>query len=341
MLSLKDIIERKSFECYSYSIKLCLMFRDKVKNKKFRKLIYILMSPILILRWGLGIIGEKTIGVIFQKKRTEYRQNSDFKYELAIVAIAKNEAPYIKEWIEYHKLVGVSKFYIYDNESEDNLRECLKNYIETGIVEYTFISGKSQQLPAYNNAIRRFKNECKYMAFVDLDEFICPVDRDKKVFHVIDEILANELHAGGVGVTWRVFGSSGHKTKPKGMVIENYLYRGKDDIWQNYHIKTIADPRMIKEVISPHFPIYKLGAWNINENGIRLPGWYPLGQCYSKIKLNHYFCKSREEALAKWNRGLADRNVKYDWTKFEQHDLNDVYDDDMLIYVDQIKRKLT
>ena len=32
---------------------------------------------------------------------------------LSIVAISKNEAPYIKEWIEYHKLVGVERFYFY------------------------------------------------------------------------------------------------------------------------------------------------------------------------------------------------------------------------------------
>lgn len=29
---------------------------------------------------------------------------------LSFVAIVKNEGPYIREWIEYHKLVGVDKF---------------------------------------------------------------------------------------------------------------------------------------------------------------------------------------------------------------------------------------
>jgi len=30
-------------------------------------------------------------------------------YTLAIAAIFKDEAPYLKEWIEYHKLVGVER----------------------------------------------------------------------------------------------------------------------------------------------------------------------------------------------------------------------------------------
>ena len=47
------------------------------------------------------------------------------KVFLSVVAIAKNEAPYIKEWIEYHKLVGVERFYFYDNGSTDNTREVL------------------------------------------------------------------------------------------------------------------------------------------------------------------------------------------------------------------------
>lgn len=63
------------------------------------------------------------------------------KIDLAIVTIMKNEAPYVKEWLDYHILVGVKKFYIYDNDSDDNLHDILRPYIEQGIVEYTFFPG--------------------------------------------------------------------------------------------------------------------------------------------------------------------------------------------------------
>ncbi|MCD8018647.1 MAG: glycosyltransferase family 92 protein [Clostridiales bacterium] len=258
-----------------------------------------------------------------------------------MVAIVKNEAPYIKEWIEFHKLVGVTRFYIYDNDSEDDLKSVLQPYIENGEVICKYYSGTSMQLSAYNDAIRNYKSNSKYMAFIDLDEFLVPCVHGKLLSETIDDILNSEIHAGGIGVTWRVFGSSGYVKKPEGLVTENYLKRAVDNCWQNWHIKTVCNPRLIKEYVSPHFPIYKLGNWNINENGRRLRGWFSLGQCYEKIKLNHYFCKSREEALSKWNRGLAESDVKYDWMKFDQHDLNDVYDDGMLEYASEIKMVLS
>ncbi len=42
------------------------------------------------------------------------------KYNLSICGIMKDEGPYLVEWLEFHKLVGVEKFYLYDNSSSDN-----------------------------------------------------------------------------------------------------------------------------------------------------------------------------------------------------------------------------
>ena len=39
---------------------------------------------------------------------------------LSLTLIVKNEAFYIKEWIEFHRMIGVTHFYIYDNESSDD-----------------------------------------------------------------------------------------------------------------------------------------------------------------------------------------------------------------------------
>ncbi len=94
------------------------------------------------------------------------------KIDLAIVTIMKNEAPYVKEWLDYHILVGVHKFYIYDNDSTDNLKEVLAPYIKSGIVEYTFFTGAEQQLPAYNDCFEKHKDDVEWLAVIDADEFI-------------------------------------------------------------------------------------------------------------------------------------------------------------------------
>ncbi|MBQ3452222.1 MAG: glycosyltransferase family 92 protein [Selenomonadaceae bacterium] len=101
-----------------------------------------------------------------------------FLHNLAVVAIMKCEGPYLKEWLDYHLIAGVDHFYLYDNESPDNQAEVAKPYIEAGLVDYFSLPGKAMQMVAYNDAVRRFKFHCRYMAFIDSDEFVYPkVDR--------------------------------------------------------------------------------------------------------------------------------------------------------------------
>jgi hypothetical protein len=50
------------------------------------------------------------------------------RHWLAVCTIVRNEARYMKEWIENHLLEGVTMFFIYDNGSTDNLREILKPF---------------------------------------------------------------------------------------------------------------------------------------------------------------------------------------------------------------------
>ena len=47
-------------------------------------------------------------------------------FYLTISAIMKNEGPYLKEWLEFHHMVGVEHFFLYDNNSDDKTREILE-----------------------------------------------------------------------------------------------------------------------------------------------------------------------------------------------------------------------
>ena len=95
-----------------------------------------------------------------------------YQFYLTLCAIAKNEGRYLKEWIEYHKMLGVEKFFIYDNESSDNTREILQPYIDSNLVEYRYFPGKKMQLKAYANCVKKHKHHTRYMGFLDIDEFI-------------------------------------------------------------------------------------------------------------------------------------------------------------------------
>ena len=47
---------------------------------------------------------------------------------VVISTMLQNEADALVEWIEYHALLGVEHFYIYDNNSRDDLRRRLQRY---------------------------------------------------------------------------------------------------------------------------------------------------------------------------------------------------------------------
>jgi len=49
-------------------------------------------------------------------------------------ADARSAAP--PQWIEYHRLLGVEHFYIYDNNSEDTILARLQAYMDAGVVTY-------------------------------------------------------------------------------------------------------------------------------------------------------------------------------------------------------------
>ena len=97
-----------------------------------------------------------------------------FLHDLSVVAILKNEAPYLKEWLDYHLLAGVDHFYLYDNDSPDTQAEVAAPYVKVGLVDYFSAPGKVMQNVVYNDAVKRFKFQSRYLAFIDGDEFIFP-----------------------------------------------------------------------------------------------------------------------------------------------------------------------
>ena len=268
-----------------------------------------------------------------------------FLYDLAVVAIMKNEAPYVKEWLDYHLLAGVEHFYIFDNESPDNLKEILQPYVDAGIVTYIFYPGKARQYEAYNEAIQKYKFFCRYIAFIDADEFIFP-QSNKSIVEVTDEILADKPKAGGLATNIYYFGSNNLETADysKG-VLERFTRRAPID-WiplisnkslpgGTAHVSTITIPRKVHHFGNPHYAYYFEGFFAVNSEGGRVQTYYNNPPIVDKIVMNHYSVKSKEEYLTKIARGTADnKNNIYNQQRFERDDHNEVFDDSILKYRD-------
>ena len=101
------------------------------------------------------------------------KDTADKLYYLSVCAIFKNEGPILKEWIEYHLLVGVDHFFLYNNFSDDNYREILAPYIERGIVDLIDWPVPQGQFPAYEDCWQKFRETTRWIALIDLNEFLC------------------------------------------------------------------------------------------------------------------------------------------------------------------------
>jgi hypothetical protein len=83
---------------------------------------------------------------------------------VAVCAIIKDQHLDLLEWIEWHKCLGVQRFYIYDNNSSMPLMLSIWEYIEAGVVQYSYFGSwplkgfaGSTQRWAYHDCITRYK----------------------------------------------------------------------------------------------------------------------------------------------------------------------------------------
>lgn len=258
-----------------------------------------------------------------------------FLHDLAAVAILKNEGPYLKEWLDYHLLASVEHFYLYDNDSPDNQREVVAPYVKAGLVDYTIAPGKFMLMQTFNDAVKRFKFQSRYMAFIDGDEFIFPRTA-QNIAEVVDEILSHNANAAGLAINWQLFGSNGQETADYSRgVLERFTRRAPSN-WApdgtgNAHVKTISNPRKINYFSIPHFAFYFEGVFAVNEKGGIVHGPFNKPVTAEKIVINHYSVKSREEYAKKVSRGAAD-HARYYMKNFDNSDHNDEFDDGILKY---------
>lgn len=262
-----------------------------------------------------------------------------FPYDLAIVSMMKNAAPYIEEWLEYHLLAGVNHFFIYDNDSEDNFAEVLKPYIDAGLVTYIFYPGKRVMMAAFNEAIERYEFLCRYISFVDDDEFIFPKD-NRSIAEVTDEIWIDDKKIGGLEISWITFGSSGHKTADYSRgVLERFTHRTSKTSWS---IKSILNPRRADYMWSPHFAVYFDDFLKISQINIDATPNLDL-KIADKIVMNHYHLKSLEEYVKR--KSNTDANFGDAWKNLEEkfsvvdEGCNEIFDDGIIKYRDA-RRKI-
>ncbi|ATG36266.1 Glycosyl transferase family 2 [Phaeobacter piscinae] len=242
---------------------------------------------------------------------------------ILILTSMKNEAPFILEWIAYHKAIGAKHFLVYTNDCSDNTNEILDRLAQLGLVTrvanpWDPTSGKKPQHVALADAMQQpVYKAADWVLTIDVDEFVN--------IHVGEGRFADLFKAAGdpnvISFTWKFFGNGGVANYEDRPIIEQFTACAPE---------FIPKPRLgwgFKSMLHKSAPYTKIGVhrplkiddeenlsqvrW-VNGSGRVMPemlltnnGWRSTKRSlgYRMATLNHYVLRSADSFLVKRDRG--------------------------------------
>lgn len=262
--------------------------------------------------------------------------------KLGITTVQRDRAPWIKEWVAFHWLVGFRQFYIFLHQCSDNTKKILQGLKKSiNIKTFDVDPGlASPQLQCYQDAYVNFGDKVDWMAFIDADEFLFPTQADT-LDVALEEFTDKPMSA--LGVYWSCFGSSGFVEEPPGLIIENYKYRANKGYSNDRHIKSIVKGGQSTTIKAsdPHFFKTPLGTYDENLRLINY-GWTDYQPTYTNFCVNHYATQSRSFFLNFKSKFMTpDGGGTPDDSFWAEHDRNDVLDTSMDRFIGPLKKILS
>ena len=228
--------------------------------------------------------------------------------KVALVCIAKNEDPYIQEWIEYHTKLGFDHVFVFMNDWRTD-------YEHPQMTKHV-IDGLNQQRQAYSDFLSMYRNEYDWAAFFDVDEFLVLKKHDN-----VKDYLSNYINYGAIGINWTFFGNNGHTEVVDGEYSQLKRFT-KRQIGIDQHVKTILQLKT-GWGMDVHHPSGNL----VDSEHRQFRGPFNPYGTDNIAQLNHYWSKTPDEFARKCDRGRADTpTIKVNPSTYNQHNSNEIED---------------
>ena len=233
---------------------------------------------------------------------------------LCVLGMARDEGPYLLEWIAYHRAVGAEHFFLYTNDNADGSDELLGALQDAGIVTWIENTGsiRDMQAKAYGHALTVEPDILQYewVAVLDIDEFVALREGG---FQTIPDFLAWQENqpVDVVALLWAVYWSNGQVRWSDDLSIRRFgrqntgsalgksLFRpGKFTFAYPHHPagSDPAQPIIVRDGSSARMA-YPRGELTSSDT---------TGAAYGEAWINHYFSRSAEEFVWKWSRNRVD-----------------------------------
>ncbi|CAH8361531.1 unnamed protein product [Eruca vesicaria subsp. sativa] len=172
-------------------------------------------------------------------------KKSGKKHELCVCTMLWNQAPFLREWIMYHSWLGVERWFIYDNNSDDYIQEEIEllNLDNYNVSRHVWPWIKTQEA-GFSHCAVRAKEECNWVGFFDVDEFYYfPTHRSQGLpsKNALSSLVSNYTSwdlVGEIRTECHSYGPSGLTTVPSQGVTVGYTCRQ-------------ANPERHKSIIRP------------------------------------------------------------------------------------------
>jgi hypothetical protein len=287
---------------------------------------------------GPGCCDDKlaTMVKFLNNLKSKHSNKIDEKY-LCLVAIFKNEAHILKEWLEHYLNQGVDRFFLIDNGSTDGYKKILEPYIKKRKVYLSIDKVKHKQESLYNIYYLDKSKQYEWVIVCDLDEFIY----SRKDFRTIKSYLKSiDNSCSQVFIPWKIFGSNGFDSLDKRQpdnVIHSFTKRmnyNKEEGFQGI-IKEGGEKYCLTKCIvrTKYLHNFNIHSHVVSNNNFIVPcnvisKIHPNNKCVeineeilenSYLHLNHYAIQSLEWFInVKSTRGAAD-HITNDFCRNEEY----------------------
>lgn len=253
-----------------------------------------------------------------------------------LVSMMKDEGPFLLEWLAHHRALGFDRILVWTNDCTDGTDRMLDRLEAMGLAERrenTVPVGKKPQPHALSLASKdpAVTGAC-WINVLDADEFLTIRTGRGRLPDLLDAVPSGTQ---GIALTWRHYGSSGHRDWNPGPVLESYTRAAPDAFPRGWGVKVLFRPfaGMRLGIHRPHGKgkAPPPGPW-VNGSGERLPddfriaGWRSEEETlgYDLAEIAHFAVKSREAFLLRRMRGNVNlKPDKYDASYFGMFDRNE------------------
>lgn len=272
---------------------------------------------------------------------------------IAIIACARREELYIKEWLDWYINMGFDHFFIADNNDKEykpKLKDVIQEYIDKGIVDiYEFYNVKKSptiQVDMYDNMYQKHRYEYDWFLCVDIDEFLTLPKYNDNIKLFIDNI---PKYIDLISFLWRYYDDNNlvyyddrkvnerftNPAKKQALIFKKTMFRSIciNKIKDQHTITNTKDYRCYDVTLKNNIT----NTSNMRINGIILPNNQEkyLNYIYSIGFIKHFAYKTLEEYSWKINRGDVlfnknDNNFPLQLSKFWE--INNVTEEKKQLY---------